>query len=228
MEAGRLGGAGGTGRGIPAREADVAPAPDPTAGRGATIGWTPADPGPLGLAGFAATTFMLSMMNANLVNFGKGLPVVFGMALAYGGVAQLIAGIWEFRTGNTFGAVAFCSYGAFWISFFILAQIDLKAIPKDEVDSALGLYLWTWAIFTGLMFLASLRTTGAIALVFLLLLATYIFLGIGNSGGSANTIKIGGYLGIATAAAAWYASIAAVMNSVAGSTVLPVFSLRRT
>jgi succinate-acetate transporter protein len=227
MEAGRLGGAGAAGRGVGAREADVAPAPDPTAGRGAALGWTPADPGPLGLAGFAATTFMLSVMNANLVSFSKGLPVVFGMALAYGGVAQLIAGIWEFRTGNTFGAVAFCSYGAFWISFFILAQIDLKAIPKDEVNSALGLYLWTWAIFTFLMFIASLRTTGAIALVFLLLGVTYVFLAIGNSGASANTIKIGGWLGIATAAAAWYAALAAVVNSVFGRAVLPVFSLSR-
>src|SRR5215475_15979725 len=103
---------------IGAREADVAPAPaDPYAGR--TAGWTPANPAPLGLAGFAATTFMLSMINANLVNHNS-LTGVLGLALAYGGIAQLIAGIWEFRTGNTFGAVAFCSYGAFWISFYFL------------------------------------------------------------------------------------------------------------
>src|SRR5947209_16252157 len=132
---------------VPAREADVAPAPDPTGGRTAGV-WTPADPGPLRLAGFAETTFILSMMNANLVNFGKSLPVILGVALAYGGIAQLIAGIWEFRTGNTFGAVAFCSYGAFWISFFILVQFDLAKIPVTAVDSSLGLYLWTWGIFT--------------------------------------------------------------------------------
>ena len=81
--------------------------------------WKPADPGPLGLAAFAMTTFVLSMFNSNLVN-GKGLPVVLGLALAYGGIVQLLAGMWEFRTGNTFGAVAFCSYGAFWISFWAL------------------------------------------------------------------------------------------------------------
>ena len=98
---------------IGGREPNVAPAPDPTGGPSA--GWTPANPAPLGLAGFAATTFMLSMINANLVNH-LALTGVLGLAIAYGGIAQLIAGIWEFRTGNTFGAVAFCSYGAFWIS----------------------------------------------------------------------------------------------------------------
>src|SRR5947209_8573063 len=113
MEASRVG----------AREADVAPAPDPTGGRSA-VGWTPADPGPLGLAAFAATTFILSMINANLVSGPlTDVPVVLGMAFAYGGLAQLLAGMWEFRTGNTFGAVAFTSYGAFWISFFILVRV---------------------------------------------------------------------------------------------------------
>ncbi|MBV9473286.1 MAG: acetate uptake transporter, partial [Solirubrobacterales bacterium] len=103
MEAARMGG----------READVAPAPDPTGGRSAGV-WTPGDPGPLGLAAFAGTTFMLSLINAGLVGTkaipgGGLLPMVAGLAIAYGGAAQLIAGIWEFRTGNTFGAVAFCS-----------------------------------------------------------------------------------------------------------------------
>ena len=163
---------------LPSREADVAPAPDPTGGRAA--GWTPADPGPLGLAAFATTTFALSMINANLVSAGA-LPMVAVIALAYGGIAQLVAGIWEFRTGNTFGAVAFCSYGTFWISFYFLVNVGLPAIPKTEVFSALGLYLWTWGIFTAYMFIASLRTTGAVALVFLLLAITFIILGIGNS-----------------------------------------------
>jgi succinate-acetate transporter protein len=207
------------------READVAPAPDPTGGR--TAGWTPADPGPLGLAAFAGTTFVLSMLNANLVNFGKALPVVLGLALAYGGIGQLLAGIWEFRTGNTFGAVAFCSYGGFWISFYFLVQVQLKNIAPSEVDSALGLYLWMWGIFTAYMFVASLKTTGAIALVFLLLAITFIVLGIGNAGGSAGTIHLGGYLGLATAIAAWYASAAAVTNATWGRTVLPVFPLNR-
>jgi uncharacterized protein len=217
------------------READVAPASDPAGGK--SIGWTPADPGPLGLAAFAGTTFVLSMVNAGLVGdkslVGGGLlPLVAALALAYGGAAQLIAGLWEFRTGNTFGAVAFCSYGAFWISFYFIVQAA-GAVAKNELFSGLGLWLWMWGIFTFYMFIASLRTSGAVALVFLLLTITFIFLGIGNSAlaGTTNvtngTIKLGGYLGLITAIAAWYASFAAVINSTFGRIVAPVFPLSR-
>jgi hypothetical protein len=224
MEAANIGGG---------READVAPAPaaDPYTG-GRTAGWTPANPAPLGLAGFAATTFMLSMINANLVNHNS-LTGVLGLALAYGGIAQLIAGIWEFRTGNTFGAVAFCSYGAFWISFYFLVTVGLKGVPVKDITSIIGLYLWTWGIFTSMMFFASLRTTGAVALVFLLLAITFIVLGIGNSAltgtlqSTNGTIKLGGWLGLATAVAAWYTAIAAVLESTYGRTVLPVWPLNR-
>ncbi len=220
---------------LPSREADVAPAPDPTGGRAA--GWTPADPGPLGLAAFAGTTFMLSLINAGLVGTqhlpgGGLLPMVAGLALAYGGAAQLLAGIWEFRTGNTFGAVAFCSYGAFWISFYFIVQ-SVGSNAPTEIFSGLGLYLWMWGIFTAYMFIASLRTTGAVALVFLLLAITFIVLGIGNSALAGTrsvtngTIKLGGYIGIITAIAAWYASFAAVINSTFDRSIMPVFPLRR-
>jgi succinate-acetate transporter protein len=210
---------------LPRREADVTPAPsvDPTAS--VSSGWTPANPAPLGLAGFALTTFVLSMMNANLVNFSKGLPVVLGLALAYGGIAQLLAGMWEFRTGNIFGAVAFSSYGAFWISFFVLVQFDIGKIAPTEVNAALGLYLWAWAIFTAYMTVAALRTTAVVALVFFLLTLTFIFLGIGNSGGHAGIIHLGGYLGLATAFAAWYGSMAAVVNYTWGRDVMPTWPL---
>lgn len=211
---------------VPAREADVAPAPE-TAGRSGS--WIPADPGPLGLAGFAGTTFVLSMFNANLVS-SKGELVVLGLAFAYGGIAQLLAGMWEFRTGNTFGAVAFSSFGAFWISFFIL----LRVTPAAGITAnGISLYLYMWAIFTTYMFVASLRTTGAVALVFLLLAATFWILAIGNASLSGttdvtnSTIKLGGYVGIATAIVAWYASFAAVVNSTFGRVVAPVFPLRR-
>jgi len=218
-------------------EAGSVPPREPTAGERASAaqvgqvvreGWTPADPGPLGLAGFAMTTFVLSMFNAELVS-GAGLPVVLGLALAYGGIAQLLAGMWEFRTGNTFGAVAFSSFGAFWISYWLLVTFAAPTLEKDPsvFNHAVGLYLWAWAIFTTYMFVASLRTTAAVALVFLLLAATFMLLGAGNSGGNTNVIKWGGYIGIATAAAAWYASFAAVTNSTFGRTVLPVVPLRR-
>ena len=223
---------------IGAREADVAPAADPTGGRMA--GWTPADPGPLGLAAFAGTTFMLSMINAGLVGHGSLvggglLPMVAGLALAYGGIAQLVAGIWEFRTGNTFGAVAFCSYGAFWISFFLIVQFGVGGVvaQKGDVFAGLSLYLYMWAIFTAYMFVASLRTTGAVALVFLLLTITFLILGIGNASlvhttnVTNGTIKLGGWIGLATAIVAWYASFAAVINSTFGRVVAPVVPLHR-
>jgi succinate-acetate transporter protein len=180
-----------------------------------------ADPGPLGLAAFALTTFVLSMFNANLVGVG-GEPVVFGLAFAYGGIAQFAAGMWEFRTGNTFGAVAFTSYGAFWLSFWAFVEFFEKDVPKADAGHAIGLYLIAWGIFTLYMFVASLRTTAAIAAVFGLLTLTFFALGIGNAGGHTNIVHLGGWLGLATAAAAWYASFAAVTNSTFGRAVLPV------
>lgn len=214
---------GAAARGAGAREADIAPAPDPTAGRSA--GWTPADPGPLGLAGFAGTTFVLSLMNADLVS-ARGIGSVLALAIAYGGLAQLLAGLWEFRTGNTFGAVAFCSFGAFWISYFFLVRLTPALIVTPHGVSA---YLWMWAIFTIYMFFASLRTTGAVALVFLLLSITFVLLAIGDMGsGNTSIHKAGGWVGLLTAIAAWYASFAAVMNSTWGRVVLPVFPLKKT
>jgi uncharacterized protein len=215
---------------IPPREADVAPAVDPTDGRGG--GWSPADPGPLGLAAFATTTFALSMVNANLVSAGA-LPIVAVMALAFGGIAQLVAGIWEFRTGNTFGAVVFTAYGTFWISFFFVVQVALPALPKAEIFSGLGLYLWSFTIFTVLVFIASLRTTGVVALTVFVLLITFILLAIGNSALAGTTdvtngtIKLGGYLGIITAILAWYAAMAGLVNGTWGRDVFPVFPLNR-
>ena len=209
---------------------------DPTAGDSAVAqaavqeiakqGWRPADPAPLGLAGFALTTFVLSMFNADLVG-RSGEPVVLGLALAYGGIAQLLAGMWEFRNGNTFGAVAFSSFGAFWISYWLLVTFGVDQLSPAHAAVDVGLYLWAWGIFTTYMFIASLRTTAAVALVFALLATTFILLGIGNSGADDTIVKWGGYIGIATAIAAWYASFAAVTNSTFGKVVLPVVPLRR-
>jgi succinate-acetate transporter protein len=199
----------------PTRSDPYAPAP-------ASI-WKPADPGPLGLAAFAMTTFVLSMFNANLVD-SKGTPVVLGLALAYGGIVQLLAGMWEFRTGNTFGAVAFCSFGAFWISFWALEVFYAKSIGGN-VGHSIGLYLWAWAIFTAYMTVASLRVSVAVFVVFLLLTITFVLLAIGAVGAHETVTHWGGYLGLATAAAAWYASFAAVVNSTFGKTVLPVIPL---
>jgi succinate-acetate transporter protein len=169
------------------------------------------------------TTFVLSIFNANLVS-EKGLPVVLGLALAYGGIVQLVAGIWEFRNGNTFGAVAFCSYGGFWLSFWALEVFYAKDIGGN-VGHAVGVYLWAWAIFTAYMTVASLRVSLAVFAVFALLTATYILLAAGAVGGNHTVTHWGGYVGLATAAAAWYASFAVVTNSTFRRTLLPTFPL---
>jgi uncharacterized protein len=219
MEAGTAGAGGAPRRGV-AREADPTAAP-------AIQFPKVADPGPLGLAAFALTTFVLSFYNAQLAP-ASGLPIVFSLAFAYGGLAQILAGMWEFRTGNTFGAVAFTSYGAFWLSFFAFGLWFEKLLPAKDpgvVGHSLGLYLIAWGIFTTYMLIASLRTTAAVALVFFLLTITFFLLGFGNRGGDMDVIKLGGYVGLATAVAAWYASFAVVANSTFGRTILPVVPL---
>jgi uncharacterized protein len=180
-----------------------------------------ADPAPLGLAGFALTTFVLSMFNAGLV--GKaGEPVVLGLALAYGGGAQLLAGMWEFRKGNTFGATAFSSFGAFWISYWAFVAFFAKGVPA----TAVGLFLIAWGIFTFYMWIASFRTTAAVNVVFLLLWITFVLLGIGAAADRSGITKLGGWVGLATAVAAWYASFAGVTNFTFGREMIPVRPLR--
>jgi succinate-acetate transporter protein len=165
-----------------------------------------ADPAPLGLAGFALTTMVLSFVNTGLFN-AKDVGAVLGLALAYGGLVQLLAGMWEFARGNTFGAVAFSSYGGFWISYWWFVEHDLA---KGVDAPGVGLYLICWAVFTGYMTIAATRVRGAVLSVFVLLTATYIVLGIAEFAGSAGLGKVGGWVGVATAAAAWYASFAGV------------------
>jgi succinate-acetate transporter protein len=190
------------------------------------------DPGPLGLAGFAGTTFFLSVVNTNMLGITVQ-SVVLGLALFYGGIAQLAAGMWEFVKGNTFGALAFSSYGAFWLSFwYLLNHLPAKAAPKDILHGV-AVYLLVWTIFTAYMTVASLRTSGAVCLVFVLLTLTFLVLTIGffsesvtqfekNSNG---WIHFGGWLGLLTALAAWYASFAGVTNSTFKRVVLPVVPL---
>jgi succinate-acetate transporter protein len=169
-----------------------------------------ADPAPLGLAAFALTTFFLSFVNAGLVPASVE-PVVFGLALAYGGAAQFAAGMWEFTKGNTFGATAFTSYGAFWLSFWWLtAHLADYKIPAADVGKGVGLYLIAWGIFTAYMTVAATRVNGAVLAVFVLLTITFLVLGTGDLSGTESITKIGGWIGILTALAAWYASFAGV------------------
>ena len=182
-----------------------------------------ADPGPLGLAGFALTTFLLSAANAGwtrgvtALNSNEWLPY----ALAYGGVAQLLAGMWEFRNRNVFGATAFATYGSFWIGLWFYVRY-IAAIPGENVANDLGWILVGFAIFTFYMVILSLETNPVLFGVFLFLEIALIVLAIGRFADNSNLIKVGGYVGIVTAVLAWYASAAGIANGMGGRLSVPV------
>jgi hypothetical protein len=177
-----------------------------------------ADPGPLGLAGFAMTTFCLSTHNANLWA-GAGVLAALSLALISGGAVQIAAGMWEFARKNTFGATAFTSYGAFWIGLYLLLNVQAGGGTADAV----GIYLLAWTIFTLYMTVAAAKINTALFVLFVVLTITFIFLTIGAWGaGHADMTKIGGWLGILTAFIAWYTSAAGVINETHGKVVLPV------
>jgi len=140
---------------------------------------TVGDPGPLGLAGFALTTFVLSALNAEIIvpNAAQNHAIFIGLAIFYGGIAQLLAGMWEYRTGNTFGATVFSSYGAFWMSLAAISipGFNIKASLHDP-EAAIGLFLLGWTIFTALLTIGAFRINGALALTFTVLLLTFIAL----------------------------------------------------
>jgi succinate-acetate transporter protein len=186
-----------------------------------------ADPAPLGLAGFALTTFLLSGHNASFI------PdlIWVGFALFYGGVAQFAAGMWEFRNRNVFGATAFSTYGGFWmgIGVFVILAVDTKLLAgyaPTDLDNALAWFILSFAIFNFYMLLGSMRVNMAVFGVFLTLEATEVALAIAYwriaHGHSDYILHVGGWLGVVTAGVAWYASAAGVLNGVAGKTVLPV------
>ncbi|PRY67113.1 hypothetical protein B0I08_1076 [Glaciihabitans tibetensis] len=177
----------------------------------------PADPGSLGLAAFALTTFVLSVANAGLIESSAS---VLGLALFYGGIAQIIAGVWEFANKNTFGATAFTSYGAFWLAFWYL-----ETTPSGEAAGAVGVgvFLLGWAIFTAYMTVAARQTNGSIFAVFVALTLTFFALAISDLAGIEALHRIGGWLGIITALLAWYGSFAVVLNATSKRTVLPVW-----
>ena len=179
-----------------------------------------ADPAPLGLAAFALTTFLLSAKNAGWTH---GTDAWLGMAFAYGGLAQLLAGMWEFRNRNVFGATAFSTYGAFWIGLAIYVRtLPATGVTAAQIQNDLGWILLAFAIFNTYMLLWSTQVSKAVFAVFLALEATEIVLFIGSFAGSAAMIKWGGWLGVLTALIAWYASAAGVINGMTSRAVLKV------
>lgn len=188
------------------------------------------DPAPLGLSGFALTTFVLSASNAGFIfTFGNGGAIVAATAIFYGGIAQLLAGMWEFRNGNTFGATAFTSYGAFWLALGIVlfppSGIAAALVKEGDINTALGVFLLGWTIFTGYMFLGTLRLSGALMAVFGFLFLAFLFLAIGKLSPSDNIYKIGGWLGLITAVVAWYTAAAGVLAKTNSAIKLPTFPM---
>lgn len=171
-----------------------------------------ADPAPLGLAGFALTTLVLSSVNAGWIP-KPAEPVVLGLAFGYGGLAQFCAGMWEFKRNNTFGATAFTSYGAFWIAFALLVTFNVANIPAEARPPAVGIFLLAWGIFTAYMTIAALTLSRPVLVVFVLLTITFFVLAFGAFGSQPGLTTLGGYLGILTAIAAWYASAKTVIAS---------------
>ena len=187
-----------------------------------------ADPAALGLAAFALTTFLLSAANAHLMNSASG-DAWLGYAFAYGGLGQLLAGMWEFRNRNVFGATAFTTYGGFWIGLGLWALLVAPAAGA-KAGKDVAWILLAFAIFNTYMLIASVQVNTAVFGVFLTLEITEILLVIGFFNASHNPsptynnfwLHAGGWAGIATAAVAWYTSAAGVMNGVSGRVMLPV------
>ena len=198
----------------------------------AAVGTGIADPAPLGLAAFALTTFLLSAINAGWAKTSTGFDW-WGYAIAYGGLVQLLAGMWEFRNRNVFGSTAFSTYGAFWIGVGLwLHFIAPTATHPVALNRDLGWILLAFAIFNTYMLIISTQLNTAVFLVFLTLELTEIFLFIGNFTTStpalppdptnSGLIVVGGYIGIVTALVAWYTSAAGVLNGIKGRAVIPV------
>jgi uncharacterized protein len=189
-----------------------------------------ANPAPLGLSAFALTTFVLSAANAGLF---KGAAIVLGLALFYGGLTQLCAGMWEFRTGNTFGATAFSSYGGFWISlgFALLPIFGGKSLVElAGGGQAVGVFLLGWTIFTGIMFLGTFRLNFSLVAIFGFLFLTFLALTIGALSpdlqiNSIGMTTYGGWLGLITAALAWYGALAQILTATNSPFKLPIFPL---
>ena len=181
-----------------------------------------ADPAPLGLAAFAATTFLLSAANANWMTSATG-AVFLGYAFAYGGLCQLLAGMWEFRNRNVFGATAFSTYGGFWIGIGLWAVLVAPHATALQATHDKGWILLTFAIFNTYMLILSTQVNTAVFLVFLTLELTEIVGFIGCFGNTSGIIKTSGYIGVITAVVAWYTSAALVSRGItAGKLKFPV------
>lgn len=179
-----------------------------------------ADPAPLGLGAFALTTFLLSLFNAGVAP-AAAEPVVLAVALAYGGIVQLLAGMWEFKKGNVFGATVFSSYGGFWISFWAYLTFFASEVPAELHGVAAGWFLICWGVFTVLMLIGAMRTTALLAVLFAIVAVALFLLAAGAMGAGTTFTRLGGWVGLLAGALAWYLCLAGVLASLFGRPVLP-------
>ena len=180
---------------------------------------TTANPGPLGLFGFGLTTVLLNLHNAGIFEMNS---MILAMGIFYGGIAQLIAGILEYKKNNTFGMTAFISYGSFWLSLVALIVIPKFGWVPAASEGAMVAYLIMWGIFTGLLFIGTLRISKALQFVFATLTILFFLLAAGDATGNAALKTFTGYEGIVCGASAIYTGIAVLLNDVYGKTVLPI------
>jgi len=178
-----------------------------------------ANPAPLGLMGFGMTTVLLNLHNSGLFELGS---MILAMGIFYGGLAQLIAGIMEWKKGNTFGTVAFTSYGLFWLTLVGLIVIPKLGWAAAPGKSAMVAYLMMWCLFTGVLFIGTLKLSRALQIVFASLTLLFFLLALGDYTTSVNIRHLAGYVGIFCGFSAIYTALAQVLNEVYKRTILPV------
>jgi uncharacterized protein len=182
-----------------------------------------ANPAPLGLMAFGTTTVLLNLANAGYYSLDS---TVLAMGLFYGGLAQIIAGILEFKKGNTFGMTAFLSYGLFWESFVFIFLLPALGLASGFSSASISAYLFIWGLFTLLMFLGTLRINGALMVVFGTLFILFFLLSAGFAWNDKSILTFAGYEGVVCGLSAIYTSIAEVLNEVYRKQVLPIFPVK--
>ena len=180
-----------------------------------------ANPGPLGLTGFGMTTVLLNLLNGGLIA-STGLGMILAMGIFYGGLAQVIAGILEFRRGNTFGTVAFTSFGFFWISLVTILLFPKMGLASAPDGVSMAAYLAIWGLFTAYMFVATLNKNRAIQFVFGSLVVLFALLAVADFTGIAWVKTLAGYEGIICGLSAIYLAFAEVVNETYGRELVPI------
>jgi len=185
---------------------------------------TTANPGPLGLMGFGMTTVLLNLHNAGLFSLGT---MILAMGIFYGGIAQIIAGVMEWKKGNTFAATAFISFGSFWLTLVGLLVMPNLGWGSANESSAMVAYLFMWGLFALVMFIGTLKINRALQFIFGSLTILFFLLAIGDATGSEAVKTIAGYEGIVCGLSAIYTALAQVLNEVYGRVVWPIWPVKK-